>query len=149
MGWYFGFKLHLISNRYEHPISYELTRATVDDRKAPDDLFDKILGELYCDKGYIGKLFIDRMSVKSIKIITALKKNMKPQIMPEEQSENLNKRSIIESVFNCLKNHMNLQHTRHRNPKNYLLNLIGAITAYCFKFVTVVALQENEILQLN
>lgn len=149
MGWYFGFKLHLISNRYGHLISYELTLATVDDRKAPDKLFEKVFGELYGDKGYIGKPFIDRMSEKSIKIITALKKNMKPKIMSEEQSENLNKRSIIESVFNCLKNHTNLQHTRHRNPKNYLINLISSITAYCFRFVKTVAFQENEILQLN
>jgi hypothetical protein len=44
---------------------------------------------------------------------------------------------------------MNMQHTRHINPKNYLINLIGAITAYCFKFVTTVALQENELLKLN
>lgn len=149
MGWYFGFKLHMITNQYGHPISYELTRASVDDRQAPDRLFDKIFGELYGDKGYLGKPFIERMSEKSIKIITALKKNMKPQIMPVGQSEKLNKRSIIESVFNCLKNHLNMQHTRHRNPKNYVINLIGAITAYCFKFVSEVALQENDILKLN
>ena len=149
MGWYFGFKLHMITNQYGHPISYELTFATVDDRKAPDGLFDKIFGELYGDKGYLGKPFIERMNEKSIKIITALKKNMKPQIMTQEQSEKLNKRNIIESVFNCLKNNTNIQHTRHRNPKNYLINLIGSVTAYCFKFVTTVALQDNELLRLN
>jgi len=149
MGWYFGFKLHVISNQYGHPISYELTRSTVDDRQVPDSLFDKIFGELYGDKGYLGKPFMDRMSEKSIKIITALKKNMKPKMMTQKQSNSLSKRSIIESIFNCLKNHLNMQHTRHKNPKNYLVNLIGAITAYCFKFVTTVALRDNELLRLN
>ena len=149
MGWYFGFKFHMITNKYGHPISYEITRSTVDDRKAPDSLFTKIFGELYGDKGYIGKPFFERMSEKCIQIITALKKNMKPQIMTLESSKKLGKRSIIESVFNCLKNNLNMQHTRHRSPKNYVINLIGSITAHCFKFVSIVALSENEMLKLN
>jgi hypothetical protein len=44
------------------------------------------------------------MKVKMIRIVTALKSNMKPQIMTSDESTKLNKRGIIESKFNSLKN---------------------------------------------
>ncbi len=136
MGWFFGFKLHMIVNKYGHPISFDITRATTDDRKAPDNIFQKIFGKLYGDKGYIGKPFFERMKEKTIQIITAIRKDMKPQIMTKEDSIKLGKRSIIESTFNVLKNILNMQHTRHRSPKNFAINIVSSICAFCLRFVT-------------
>ena len=45
----------------------------------------------------------------------------------------LRKRSLIESSFNILKNRMNLEHTRHRSPINFLVNIASCIVAYQFK----------------
>ncbi len=36
----------------------------------------------------------------------------------------------IETIFGFLKNSMNLEHTRHRSPINFLVNIIAALTAY-------------------
>lgn len=149
MGWFFGFKLHMIVNKYGHPISFEVTHATLDDRKTPDNIFQKIFGKLYGDKGYIGKPFYDRMQEKTIQIITALRINMKPQIMTKEDSVKLGKRNIIESTFNVLKNILNMQHTRHRSPKNYAINLISSICAFCLRFVTVLSLFNNNKLLIT
>lgn len=37
------------------------------------------------------------------------------------------------SVFNVLKNGMNLEHTRHRSPLNFLIHIVAYITAYAIK----------------
>ncbi|WP_240898969.1 transposase [Sphingobacterium sp. SGL-16] len=44
----------------------------------------------------------------------------------------LRKRAIIECVNVELKNICKLQHTRHRNVNNFLLNILGALAAYAF-----------------
>ncbi|WP_155730055.1 transposase, partial [Orientia tsutsugamushi] len=42
----------------------------------------------------------------------------------------LNKRSLIESVFNILKNHMHLEHTRHSSPLNFFVHIIASLASY-------------------
>ncbi|SPR13219.1 transposase [Orientia tsutsugamushi] len=42
----------------------------------------------------------------------------------------LNKRSLIESVFNVLKKHMHLEYTRHRSPLNFFVHIIASLTSY-------------------
>ena len=44
----------------------------------------------------------------------------------------LRKRYIIECINHLLKDKGNLVHSRHRSINNFLMNLIAAITAYCF-----------------
>lgn len=57
MGWYIGFKLHLLCNEKGEIINFVLTRANVDDRNEEvfDVLTDKVFGKLYADKGYISQ----------------------------------------------------------------------------------------------
>lgn len=55
---------------------------------------------------------------------------MKNHLLELEDKINLRKRSLIESVFNILKNHMNLEHSRHRSPINFLVHILACITAY-------------------
>lgn len=45
----------------------------------------------------------------------------------------LRKRSIIETVHEQLKNISNIEHSRHRNPANFLINLLGGLVAYAIK----------------
>ena len=45
----------------------------------------------------------------------------------------LRKRSVIESVFNVLKNVFNIDHTRHRSPINAFTHIIATIVAYSLK----------------
>ncbi len=57
MGWYVGFKLHLLCNEKGELVNFVLTRANVDDRQESviDTLTDKVFGKLYADKGYISQ----------------------------------------------------------------------------------------------
>lgn len=53
MGWFYGFKLHLIINDQGGIISVKTTIANVDDRKPVPAMTDNLWGSLYVDKGYI------------------------------------------------------------------------------------------------
>lgn len=57
---------------------------------------------------------------------------MKQRLMPIYDKIMLRKRSIIESLNDMLKNVAQLVHTRHRSVHNFLMNLLGAMGAYCF-----------------
>ncbi|WP_371223319.1 transposase [Orientia tsutsugamushi] len=50
---------------------------------------------------------------------------MKTYLLDIQDKRLLNKRSLIESVFNVLKKHMLLEHTRHRSPKEEKLTQIA------------------------
>ncbi len=57
MGWFYGFKLHIIVNDKRELLDFVITQANVDDR-APlkeDNFLNKVFGKLYADKGYISK----------------------------------------------------------------------------------------------
>lgn len=57
IGWFFGFKLHLIINDKVEILDFMLTQGNVDDREPlkNNNFHKKIMGKLYCNKGYIGK----------------------------------------------------------------------------------------------
>lgn len=65
------------------------------------------------------------------KFITKVRKNMKPlQHTPFDQAL-LKRRSLIETVFDELKNLCQVEHTRHRSHANFIVNLMSDIIAYC------------------
>lgn len=55
MGWFFGFKLHLIVNEKGEVLNFVITPGNIVDRKPLnyDSFLSKIKGKLYGDKGYI------------------------------------------------------------------------------------------------
>jgi len=55
MGWFFGFKLHLIINEKDELLGIQLTPGNTDDQKPLPDLVVGLHGSLYGDKGYISK----------------------------------------------------------------------------------------------
>lgn len=134
MGWYVGFKLHLLCNEYGEILNFKLTRANVDDRDEDviDTLTDKLFGKLYADKGYISQTLFGRLWDNGVHIVTGLRSNMKQKLMPIYDRIMLRKRSVIESLNDMLKNTAQLVHTRHRSVHNFIMNLLGALGAYSF-----------------
>ncbi|MGK5088363.1 IS982 family transposase [Bdellovibrionota bacterium FG-2] len=131
MGWFFGFKLHIATNEKGELLSAQITKGNVDDRKVVPSLCKNIRGRLFGDKGYISQKLFEEMLKKGLRIVTALRTKMKPKLMVFGESELLKKRSMIESVFHILKNILLLNHTRHRSQINCMINIIGALCAYC------------------
>ena len=134
MGWFFGFKLHLIINDKGEILSFYLSRGNVDDRnaKAITKMTKDIFGKLFGDKGYISKALSDMLFNDGIQLITAVRRNMKEKALSNEEKLLLRKRSVIETVNDELKNICHAEHTRHRSIAGFLLNIISAIAAYSF-----------------
>ncbi len=134
MGWFFGFKLHLIINDKGEILSFYLTQGNVDDRnlKAITKMTEELFGKLFGDKGYISKALSDILFGNGIQLITAVKRNMKQKALSNEERILLRKRSVIETVNDELKNICQVEHTRHRSISGFLLNIISAIAAYSF-----------------
>jgi hypothetical protein len=134
MGWFFGFKLHLVINEFGHILAFTLTQGNVDDRVPVPQLLKDITGRVFGDKGYISQPLFEKLFAKGSRLITSLRSNMKPKLHTLSDSQMLGKRSLIESVFNVLKNSCRMEHSRHRSPKNFVVNLIGAVCAYMMRF---------------
>jgi hypothetical protein len=132
-GWFMGFKLHLIINSKGQIISMKITGGNIDDRHPVKQLTEGLSGSLYADKGYISQKLFKEIYNDGLRIVTGIKASMKNYFMTIEDKILLRKRSVIESVFNILKNHMNLEHTRHRSPLNFLVNIVSCLVAYQFR----------------
>ena len=132
MGWFLGFKLHMIIDTKGNILSVNLTKGNVDDRVPVIKLIKELSGKLFGDKGYIKKELAQELQELGITLITPLKKNMKARFMPINIFDLIlsKKRILIESVFNVLKNKLQLCHTRHRSIKNFCVHILAVLVGY-------------------
>ncbi|EWH08054.1 transposase, IS982 family protein [Catenovulum agarivorans DS-2] len=133
MGWFYGFKLHLIMNDEGGLLSVKVTAGNVDDRQPVLDMVENITGSLYADKGYISKQLEGELSEQGINFVTGQRKNMKPKPLSEWDKTMLSKRFIIETVFDQLKNIAQIEHSRHRSCVAFMVNLMAGLIAYTFQ----------------
>lgn len=134
MGWFHGFKLHIIINDKGEILNFTITQANVDDRTPlkKKSFLDKIYGKLYADKGYISKSLMQILFVDGVHLITNIKNNMKGLLMTMNDKILLRKRSIIETVNDELKNICQIEHSRHRSFSNFISNIIAGLIEYSF-----------------
>ena len=134
MGWFYGFKLHLVINDMGEILSFYLTKANVDDRNLQviTSLTENIFGKLYGDRGYISKALADFLRNDGVHLIYKTRKNMKDQNLSDIDKILLRKRALIESVNDELKNICSIEHSRHRAPKGFFINLVAGLIAYQF-----------------
>jgi hypothetical protein len=75
MGWFYGFKLHLVINDCGEILVCQITPANVDDRKPVPTLCKHLFGKLIADRGYISQpLFVQLLETFGVQLITKLKK---------------------------------------------------------------------------
>ena len=134
MGWFYGFKLHIVINDKGEILTFTITQASEDDRTPLKQgrFLDKIFGKLFADKGYLGKDLAKLLFVDGIQLITNIKNNMKNCLMTLSDKILLRKRSVIETVNDELKNICQVEHSRHRSFGNFLSNMISGLIAYSF-----------------
>jgi len=133
MGWFFGFKLHIVINGQGELMAFCLTPGNTDDRKPVPKLFKRLKGLAAGDKGYISKKMAEELAQMGINFITKTKRNMKPIRRSSFEKFFLAKRAIVEAVIGQLKEICQIEHSRHRKPDNFLVNLLAALAAYTLK----------------
>jgi hypothetical protein len=132
MGWFFGFKLHLIVNDRGELLQFCITPGNVDDRKPVPRLAKKLFGKLFGDKGYISQPLAQTLyQMFDVQLITKLRKKMKGQLMLLSDRILLRRRAIVETVIDQLKNISQIEHSRHRSVSNFFVNVLCGLIAYC------------------
>jgi len=131
IGWFFGFKLHLVVNDKGEIIKFLITPANADDREPLQDsrFHEKLFGKLFADKGYISQSLFEKLFTDNIHLITKIRKNMKNALMHLHDKIILRKRAVIETINDLLKNGCQIEHTRHRCLANFVGNLVAGLIA--------------------
>lgn len=133
MGWFFGFKLHLVINHKGELMSFCFTKGNVDDRKVMEKLLKNLKGLVAGDKGYLSKEKSDSLAKQGLKLVTRVRKNMKEKVLTLFEKFFLSKRGIVDTVTEQLKSICQIEHTRHRSPFNFISNLVAALAAYVLR----------------
>jgi len=114
-------------------VVFHITPANVADNNQNllTQLLQRLQGFLYGDKGYLTAL-ADKFKERGLELITKYRKTMGLKALSEKKKYYLQHRGLIQTVFDCLKNLCNLDHSRHRSPLNFFVNIWSALIAYTF-----------------
>jgi hypothetical protein len=132
MGWFYGFRLHIICNELMQILKLKITTGTGDERKTLEIIWNDVFGMIVADAGYVSKK-LEKKALESGKfLLTGVRANMK-KIMTKIQHQFLKLRQFVETVFSILKLRMGLENTLPRSPLGFFAHYIWCLTAYQFK----------------
>jgi len=95
-------------------------------------LLKNLFGKVIADRGYVSQSLFERLlSQMGIQLIVPPRKNMKNRLMPLMDKILTRKRSIMETIIDQFKNISQIEHSRHRSPVNFLVNVVCGLIAYC------------------
>ena len=100
-----------------------LLPGNVDDREPlkQGKFMENIKGKLCADKGYIGQALFENLFLNGIQLITKVKQY--EELTDEHCRQNpAQKRALIETVNDELKNIAQMEHSRHRSFNNFIAN---------------------------
>ncbi len=133
MGWFYGFKLHLIVNDKGELLAVQLTPGNIDDRKPVPQMTKNLWGKLVGDRGYLSQALFEQLFARGLQLITPIRKNMQNRLVVLEDKLLTRKRFVIETIVDQLKNISQIEHTRHRSTTNFIVNLIAGLIAYTWQ----------------
>jgi Transposase DDE domain len=133
LGGFFGCKLHLMINDEGELRAFRVTTGEVQDREPVEAMAQELWGHLYGDRGDISKVLHDALLAHGLKLITLIRRNMKPRLMRLWDRLMLRKRFLIETVNDQLKNVSQIEHSRHRSLTGCMVNLVAGLIAYTFQ----------------
>lgn len=134
LGWFYGFKMHVVINRQAQLVNFLLTAGNVADNnhKVLNYLLKEVKGKVYGDKGYLSKLKEELLS-REVDLMPKMRRNGKKDAIVHQKDAYYHRhRGLVESVFGQCVGLIDLEHTRHRAPLNYLCNVFAALSAYTF-----------------
>lgn len=132
MGWFYGFRLHIICNELMHILNLKITTATVDERKALEKMWSNIFGMIIADAGYVSKELRERGLRLGKHLFASVRANMK-KIMTQAQHQLLKLRQYVETVFSVLKLRFGIETSLPRSPLGYFAHYIWCLAAYQLK----------------
>jgi hypothetical protein len=126
MGWFFGFKLHLVFNTDNEIVALKLTPGN--DTTPVPALTRDLIGKLFGDKGYLGQKLAEDLLRRGLTLFTRVRKNMKALPLSLEDKALLKARNMAD--IGHIKEFSSLNLSKHRSVINAFVHIIAAITAY-------------------
>jgi hypothetical protein len=130
MGWFFGFKLHLVFNHLNEIVTVKLTPGNVHDTVPVEQFTQNLSGKLFGDKGYLGKKLAATLLKRGLALLTKVRKNMKALPLSMTDKLLLNARNRAETIIGHIKTFSSFNLPKHRAPLKAFLHLLAALTAY-------------------
>ena len=134
MGWFYGFKLHLVVRNDGRLCDFMISSGNVADnnRKLLRELIGEKQAYFYADRGYHSALKSE-FAQNGTHLIAKLKKNQNSDLpVRQRDAYYLRYRGLIESVLERLVLLGDIEHSRHRSPQNFLANIFAGLLAYTF-----------------
>jgi len=130
IGWFFGFKLHLVFNHEREIVALKLTPGNVNDTTPVPQLTRDLIGKLFGDKGYVGKDLAHKLLRRGLVLMTRVRRNVKRLPVSFLDKALLNGRNIVETIIGHIKEFSSLRLPKHRSVFNAFTHLTAAIVAY-------------------
>lgn len=131
-GYFYGLKLHVVTDEYGNLLKFCFTTANVDDRKILDHFLNLLSDSLVlADAGYVSKTLEKKALHNNNFLLTCVRNNMKKLSTPLHIFL-LNKRIHVEQFFSVLKDRFGLVTSLPRSVKGYLAHYIRAIFGCLF-----------------
>lgn len=109
-----------------------ITPGNVDDRQPVRRLLQSVFGKVFADRGHVSQVLSEQLlQEKGIEFFAQPKKNMKDRSMRLHDKLLSRYSSIVETIIDQLKNISQIEHSRHRSPVNFCVNLLCGLIAYC------------------
>jgi IS5 family transposase len=132
-GWFYGLKLHLVSDLKGNILLIKFTTARVGDRQVLDQILEKLERSIIvADAGYCSKKLEQKARKYTHLLITPVRKNMK-RLSSSLDICLLNLRSRVEVIFSILKERLNLETSLPRSISGYMAHYIHVIFGYVVK----------------
>src|SRR3954451_15699527 len=103
MGWFFGFKLHLVFNTDNEIVALKLTPGNVHDTTPVPALTRDLIGKLFGDKGYLGQKLAEDLLRRGLTLFTRVRRNMKSLPLSLQDKALLNARNMAETIIGHIK----------------------------------------------
>jgi len=133
-GWFYGFKVFLVVNQHGQLMKAMFSKASKADNNLEWmlELFKTFKGLMFTDKGFISSKGFEILYNNGLKLITGIRNNMKNKMVNMTEKKLHKKRGMIEAVNDILMTVCDIDHTRHRSPINFFVNLLSGLVAYTF-----------------
>lgn len=129
MWWFYGFKLHIITDVDWNILRVKITPWNVDDRSPVKDLVKGLSWVLVWDAGYLSKDLQKQLKNIWLSLVTWVRKSMK-QLMTKAQHNILKARQMVETSFWVLKWSNDLVSSLARSVDWHFARIVYALLSY-------------------
>lgn len=130
LGWFYGLKLHALTDALGNLLEIRFTTGNVDDRKILDVFLEKLHDSMViADAGYLSPALERKAGKNNNILLTCMRKNMK-KLASFLDICLLNLRPRIEVLFSILKERLGLVTSLPRSVNGYLAHYIHTIFGY-------------------